>query len=102
MEVGLHLVREVVVDDELHLLDVDASGKEVGRDQHARRGRPEAVHNLVSVLLLHRTMHVRHHELLLRHRLGESLDVLLLVAVDDALRDFYGREQARVTTYRGC
>ena len=84
----MHLVGEIVIDDKLHLLDVDTSGEEISGDQDSGGGSSEAVHNLVSVLLLHGAVHVGHHEFLFLHGLREGLHVLLLVAVDDALRDF--------------
>jgi len=53
VDVVLPVGRQVVVDDEGHLLDVDAPGKQVGRDEDSTRPRPELSHDHVSLTLLH-------------------------------------------------
>jgi hypothetical protein len=53
VDVVLPVGREVVVDDEGHLLDVDAPGKQVGRDEDSTRPRPKLSHDHVTLALLH-------------------------------------------------
>ncbi len=47
---------QVVVYDERHLLDVDASGQEVRGDEHARGAGAELAHDDVALLLVHVAM----------------------------------------------
>jgi hypothetical protein len=48
--------REVVVDDERDLLDVDTTGEEVGGDEDPRRARAELLHDDLALALLHVTV----------------------------------------------
>lgn len=88
VEIGLHLVWKIIIDDKLDLLDINTSGQEVGGDQDPSRCGPEAVHNLISVLLLHGSVHIGNHELLFSHGLRQSFDIFFLVTIDDALGNF--------------
>lgn len=53
MDVVFLAGRQVVVDDERHLLDVDTTGEQVGRDENAGGTTAELLHNLVTLILLH-------------------------------------------------
>ena len=57
MDVVLTVAREVVVDDERDLLDVDASGPDVCRNQDSGSALTELLHDGVSFLLRHFTVH---------------------------------------------
>ena len=53
MNVVLPVGGQVVVDDQRDLLDVDASGQEVGGDQDAGGPGAELAHDDVTLLLVH-------------------------------------------------
>lgn len=56
MNVVLTVGGKVIVDDQRHLLDIDASCQEISCDQHSARARAELTHNEVSLLLVHVSM----------------------------------------------
>ena len=51
MDVGVGVGRDVVVDDVRDVLDVEAAGGDVRRDQHVQRAVAEAAHHPVAALL---------------------------------------------------
>ena len=51
VHVDLGRRRHVVVDDVAHVLDVEAAGRDVGRDEHVQRALAEAAHDPVALLL---------------------------------------------------
>ena len=53
VDVGLSLFGQVVVDDQVHLLHVDASSQQISGDQHSRRAGPELLHDELSLVLVH-------------------------------------------------
>ena len=53
MNVVFSVSGEVIVDDEGDLLDVDASGQQVGGDEDSGRARAELAHDDVTFLLVH-------------------------------------------------
>ena len=53
VDVVLPVRREVVVDDEGNLLDIDAPGEQVGGDEDARRAGPKLPHDNITLLLVH-------------------------------------------------
>ena len=53
MDVVLAVRRDVVVDDERHLLHVNTTGEQIGGDEHTRRARTELAHDQVTVVLVH-------------------------------------------------
>ncbi len=87
MNVVLAVGRQVVVDDERDLLNVDAASKQVGGDEDARRARAELAHDDLALLLLHVSVHGGHGEVALVHHLGQPVDLAPRVAEDDGLRD---------------
>jgi hypothetical protein len=116
--------REVVVDDERDLLDVDTTGEEVGGDEDPRRARAELLHDDLALALLHVTVcekgagegetgvqsanrlrkrnvtrrrrtHGRDGELALGELLGEPVDLAAGVAEDDGLGDGDGLVEVR-------
>ena len=68
MDVVLAVGGQVVVDDEGDLLHVDAAGQQVGGDEHAGRAGSELLHDDVAFSLFHITVHGRHREVALCHR----------------------------------
>ena len=79
--------RQVVVDDQVDLLDVDSSADQVGSDQNSGRPRPELLHDVDSLAHLHITVNGRDHKLVLLKFFGQFIDSLLLVGEDNALSD---------------
>lgn len=84
---------EVVVDDERNLLDVDTTGEEVGGDQDTRRAGTELLHDDLTLVLVHVTVHGRDGELALVELLSEPVDLAAGRAEDDGLGDGDGLVQ---------
>merc|ERR1711934_1238764 len=78
---------QLVVDDETHLLHINTSGKQVRGDEHSDRALSELLHDNLSLLLLHLSVHDTDDEVLLSHGLFEFLHSLLSVAIDQSLVD---------------
>ena len=53
MDVVFAVGRQVIVDDERHLLDVDAARQQVSSDEHTARPGAELPHDDVTLLLVH-------------------------------------------------
>lgn len=47
---------QIVVDDQRNLLDVNATGQQVGGDQHPGGASPELPHDHITLLLVHVTV----------------------------------------------
>ena len=56
MNVVFTVVGQVIVDDEGHLLDVDAASEEIGGDEHTAAARAELAHNDFALVLIHVSM----------------------------------------------
>lgn len=87
VEVGLAVPREVEVDDDVDGLDVDSSGAEIRADEAPALPLPEAVEDIVALLLGHFGVDVEAGVPDLEDFLGEKLDSHGRVAEDDGLRD---------------
>uniref|UniRef100_A0A8W7PPN0 Uncharacterized protein n=1 Tax=Anopheles coluzzii TaxID=1518534 RepID=A0A8W7PPN0_ANOCL len=87
MDVQLTVVRQIVVDDQRHLLHVDTARPNVGRDQHPALAGPELFHNFVTLLLRHVAVHRADGKVGLAHLLRQPVDLAPGVAEDDRLRD---------------
>ena len=85
MDVELTVVGQIVVDDQGDLLHVDATRPHVCRDEDAGLAAPELLHDGVSLLLRHVSVHGAHSEVCLPHLLSEPVDLALGVAEDDRL-----------------
>ena len=57
MNVVLLSVWQLVVDNETNLLNIDTSSKEISCDQDSSGSSSELLHDSISCLLLHLTMH---------------------------------------------
>lgn len=57
MNVVLAIARQVIVDDERDLLDIESASPDVGRDEDARSSRAELSHDRVALLLGHLAVH---------------------------------------------
>lgn len=56
VNVVFSVCREVVVDDQRHLLDVNTTGEKIGGDQHPARSRSKFPHDDVPLTLFHVSM----------------------------------------------
>mmetsp|Transcript_18271 Transcript_18271/g.59604 ORF Transcript_18271/g.59604 Transcript_18271/m.59604 type:complete len:514 (-) Transcript_18271:337-1878(-) len=87
VQVGLCLLGEVEVDDDVDGGDVDPAREEVRRDQVSAGAVAEVVEDAVPVLLDHLSVDVVAREAELGDLLGEELDARGRVAEDDGLVD---------------
>lgn len=81
---------EVVVDDDGNLLDIDTTSEQVSSDEDTRRAGTEGLHNCVTFLLGHFTVHRGDSEISLLHLLSQNIDLAASVAEDDGLSDAQG------------
>jgi hypothetical protein len=88
VNVGLFLLRKVVVDDKGDLLDVNSSGEEVSGDENSSSTSSELSNDHFSVDLFHLFVNGGHSEFLLFEYFGEVIDFLGCVAIDDGLINF--------------
>ena len=87
MKVGLGILGEVEVDDDVHSLNIDTAGEQVGAHEVAADAIAEVVENTVAGLLEHLGMAVEARISEFRDLLGEELDSVGGVAEDDGLVD---------------
>lgn len=93
VDVILTVGRQVIVDDEGHLLHVNATGKKVSGDQDARRTRAKLLHDHVTLALLHIAVHSGHGEVAACELVREPVDLSPRVAEDNGLGDGYSLVQ---------
>lgn len=67
--------RQIVVDDAGNLLHVNTTSKQISSDEYTRRARTELPHDHLTLALIHVTVHGRHGEVTLMHRLGQPVDL---------------------------
>lgn len=89
VDVALLFAWELVVDDESDLLDVDTSGEQVSGDEHSGSSSSELLHDHFSLELVQVSVHGGNNEVLALHSLGNLLDLLLGVAIDQGLLDVH-------------
>lgn len=82
--------RQVVVDDERDLLDIDTTSQQVSGDQDTRRSTTELLHDHVTLALVHFSVHGRDGEVLGGHVFGQLVDLATGVAENDGLSDAQG------------
>lgn len=73
MNVVVSISRQIIVDDQRHLLDVNATGQEIRGDEDTRWTRTELFHNDIPLTLVHVSVHSGHSELLDGHLLREEI-----------------------------
>jgi len=78
---------EIVVDDKGNLLDIDTTGEEIGGDEDTGRSRSELLHDDLTLLLIHISVHGRDSELASLELVGKPVDLSSGVAEDDGLGD---------------
>ena len=101
VQVGLTVLWEVKVDDDVDALDVDAPREQVARDQVPGRPVAELVEDAVAVGLLHLGVDVEAGEAELGDLLGEELDAVDGVAENYGLVDFQLGEEGVEAMVRG-
>ena len=85
MQVLVRLVREVVVDDDVHSLDVNAAAKEVGRDEDALVEILELLEACEALFLLEAGVDADGREVAVLQQLGQLGGSLQLGHEDDDL-----------------
>jgi len=87
VQICLRHLGEVKVDDDVHRLNIDASGEEVGAHEISALARPEVVEHAVTMLLRHLGVNVVARVAEIGDLFGEEFDALCRVAEDDGLVD---------------
>lgn len=87
MNVVFTVAGQVVVDNQTDLLDVDTTRPHISGNQHTAVALPEVLHDAVSLLLWHITVHAADSEVGLAHLVGQPVDLAPGVAEDDSLSD---------------
>lgn len=87
MNVVLLSVWQLVVDNETNLLNIDTSSKEISCDQDSSGTSSELLHDGISCLLLHLTMHGRHCKVVVIHGFLKVQHSLFGVAINQSLID---------------
>ena len=96
VHVRLGGARHVVVHHMRHMRDVEAAGRDVGRDQQFGRVCAEPLHHAVALLLRESAMQRLGVEAATVHRLGEFIDLGARTAKDDrGLRLFHVKDAAQ-------
>ena len=83
MHVILSIVGHVVVDDNADIVDVDASGHDIGSHQHIGHACLETIHHLVALLLREVGVHLTTVDVHLLQTAGDIFYSLLLTREDD-------------------
>merc|ERR1719502_1609047 len=87
VDVQLTAVREVVADDQRHLLHVETATPKVSRNENTRLPCAELLHDRLALFLGHVTVHRADREIGFAHLLREPVNLLLGVDKDDGLGD---------------
>ena len=87
VDVVLGIIRQVVVDHEFEVIDVDATGGDVGRHEECKRRLLEVIHHPRPLGLRHTAVEAFGRTSSSHERVGEFLDHLLRVAEDQAALD---------------
>ena len=87
VNVVLTVGREIVVDNQGNLLDVNTTGQKVSGDQDTGRSRAELLHDDITLRLLHISVHGRDSEVTSSELIGKPVDLAAGVAEDDGLGD---------------
>merc|ERR1740139_645371 len=87
VQVVLQVLRQVVVDDERHLLHVDPACEQICGDEHPGGARAELPHDEVALLLVQVCMHGGDGEISLGQLIREEVNLATGVAIDDCLCD---------------
>lgn len=75
VDVVLTIDGQVVIDDQRDLLDIDTTRPHIGRNQHTGVALTEVLHNRVTLLLGHVSVHGGDREIGFAHLLGEPVNL---------------------------
>ena len=87
VDVVLTVSREIVVDDQGDLLDIDSTSKQIGGDQNTGRSGSELLHDNITLSLFHVAVHGRDGEITGGKLVGKPVDLSSGVAEDNCLGD---------------
>lgn len=93
VEVGLSVLWEVEVDDNVHSLDIDTTSQEIGANKVAAVTIPEVMEDAVTVVLKHAGVGVETRVTELGDLLGQKLHTGSRVTEDDGLVDLKAGEE---------
>jgi len=79
---------EIVVNDQVDLLDINTSSKQISGNEDSGASSSEFFHDEISLGLFHVSVHRRDNEVLFLKLLGKLIDSLFGVAINNALLDF--------------
>ncbi len=85
MDVVLFLGRQLVVNDQPYLMNVNSSSKKIGRNQNSTSSFFELLHHILSLFLRHASVNVAYNKIVLSHLLSQLLTLVFGVDVDEAL-----------------
>lgn len=85
VNVVLTVGREIIVDDQGNLLNIDTTGQEISGDQDTRRAGSELLHDQVTLSLVHVTVHGGDGEITSSELVGEPVNLSAGVAEDNSL-----------------
>jgi hypothetical protein len=88
VDVGFLTEREIVVDNQVDLVDIDTTGEHISSDKDSGSTRSEWSHNEVTILLWHFSVHRRDSHFLFSKFLFKFFYSLFSVAVNNSLGDF--------------
>mmetsp|Transcript_9961 Transcript_9961/g.30663 ORF Transcript_9961/g.30663 Transcript_9961/m.30663 type:complete len:217 (+) Transcript_9961:233-883(+) len=87
MKVVFTVGRQIVVDHQRHLSNINTTSPHICRDKDTCFCRTEASHNRITFLLMHLTMHSTDSKVSFDHALGQAFNLFSSVAKDDSLSD---------------
>jgi hypothetical protein len=87
VDVVLTVGREIIVDDQGDLLDIDTTSQKISGNQDTRRTRSELLHNQITLTLVHVTVHGRDSEVTGSKLVGKPINLSSGVAEDNCLCD---------------
>lgn len=100
MEVGLCIFREIEVDDHIHGLDIDTTGKKIRADEVAAYTVPEIMKHAVTVVLQHLGVRVKAGVSKFGNFLRKQLHSVCGVAENDGLVDLeFGEESVKAVDF---
>lgn len=89
MQIALKIGGQVVVDHEIYLLNVNATGQEVSRNQDTRRSSTEVLHDLLPSFRWQISVNNADSEVAVCHLLTDLNDLLLCIGVNHSLLYVY-------------
>lgn len=90
VDVVLSIAWEIVIDDQADLLNINTTSPDICRNQHSGVALAELVHDCVSLLLKHLSVHAADGEVGFTHLLCKPINLTASVAEDDGLCDRKG------------